>query len=127
MLQRDQIIRFKDLISICIEKQSKGQASPVTQDDVEMIKSFVIMMLEEKDQTPLSLAALSAYFVAVKVPLKEAGDETNQELRQLLFQQLLERQVNKASEQKHYNVMWQIFTECLEGKLDYRDQCITEL
>ena len=81
MLQRDQIIRFKDLISICIEKQSKGQASPVTLDDVEMIKSFVIMMLEDKDQTPLSLAALSAYFVAVKVPLKEAGDETNQELR----------------------------------------------
>ena len=79
-------MQFKDLISICIEKQAKGQASPVTLDDVEMIKSFVIMVLQDKASAKtLSFASLAAYFTAVKVLLKEEGDETNQELRELIF------------------------------------------
>ena len=101
MLQRDEIVQFKDLISICIEKQVTGKASPLTKDDVDMIKSYIIEVLGDKTSTKtakLSFASLSAYFVAVKMLIKEQGDESNQQLRELILHQLLVRKVAKVQD-----------------------------
>lgn len=45
-----------------------------------MIQSFIIMVLGDKTSTKtakLPFASLAAYFIAVKVLLKEEGDESN--------------------------------------------------
>ena len=44
-------MQFKDLISACIEKQVRGEPAPITEDDVAMIQSFIIMVLGDKTST----------------------------------------------------------------------------
>lgn len=117
MLLKDQIKHYTPIISFCIDNQIKGKPSPLSEDDVEVLKSFVILVLQNvEEMTSYSLDTLTGYFTAAKGLLIQDGDEQNEELRELILDQLLKRKVKGQAEQNCYNRMWQIFTEAISGK-----------
>lgn len=115
------------MISSCIDKQILGKPSPLSEDDVEILKSFVIMVLQGDEMAGTTLDVLVGYFTAAKGLLKQQGDEQNEELRELILEQLLNRKVKSLSEQPRYNKMWEIFTEAVKGKPAYVEQCVEKL
>lgn len=64
----------------------------------------------------MAINVLSSYFKAAKGLLTVEGDETNQEMRELLFEQLLTRRVSKVSEQASFKTIWEIFTAAIKDK-----------
>ena len=66
MLLKDQILHYKPMIASCVERQIAGKPSPLTEDDVEILKSFVILVLEGDDIASMPFATLSAYFTSSK-------------------------------------------------------------
>ena len=99
MLLKDQIVHYTPIISSCITNQISGKPSPLTEDDVEILKNFVILALTDEEMTSMSLEVLVNYFAAAKGLLTtKNGDEQNEELRHLLLEQLLNRKVTSASE-----------------------------
>ena len=49
MLLKEEIVHYKTLIASCIDKQVRGKPSPLTEEDVDVLKSFVILVLQEDD------------------------------------------------------------------------------
>ena len=45
MLLRDQIKHYMPTISFCLDNQLQDKPSPLSEDDVEILKSFVILVL----------------------------------------------------------------------------------
>ena len=54
------------MIASCVEREIAGKPSPLTEDDVEILKSFVILVLEGDDIASMPFATLSAYFTSSK-------------------------------------------------------------
>ena len=87
MLLKDQIKHYTPMISFCVENQIKQKPSPLSEDDVEILKSFVILVLQNADEMAnFSLDTLAGYFTAAKGLLVQEGDETNEELRELILE-----------------------------------------
>lgn len=103
MLQKDQILQYMPIISFCLENQIKGKPSPLSDDDVEILKSFVILVLQGDQIASMNLHVLVGYFTAVKALLVQQGDDTNEEMRELILDQLILRKVKVLGEQMRYN------------------------
>ena len=73
------------MMASSIEAASTGQPSPLTEDDVEILKSFVILVLQGDQIASMNLHVLVGYFTAVKALLVQQGDETNEEMRELIL------------------------------------------
>ena len=71
------------------------------------------MVLQGDEMAGTTLDVLVGYFTAAKGLLIQQGDEQNEELRELILEQLLNRKVKGLSEQPRYNKMWEIFTEAV--------------
>ena len=56
------------------------------EDDVEILKSFVILVLQSDDVATMPLDILVGYFTAAKGLLMMEGDEQNIELRELILE-----------------------------------------
>lgn len=66
MLLKDNIKHYTPMISSCIDKQISGKPSPLSEDDVEILKSFVSLVLQGDEVEGMSLDILVAYFTAAK-------------------------------------------------------------
>mmetsp|Transcript_117 Transcript_117/g.174 ORF Transcript_117/g.174 Transcript_117/m.174 type:complete len:110 (+) Transcript_117:2710-3039(+) len=75
----------------------------------------------------MSINVLGSYFSAAKGLLAAEGDETNEEMRELLFEQLLARRVSKLAEQTSYNIIWSIFEAAIKDKPVFVEYCVARL
>ena len=99
MLLKDQIKHYTPMISFCVDNQIRNRPSPLSEDDVEILKSFVILVLQNSDEmASFSLDTVTGYFTAAKGLLIQDGDEQNEELREVLLDQLLKRKVKGLAE-----------------------------
>ena len=63
------------MISVCITQQSAGEPSPLSEDDLEILKSFVILVLQGEDIAQMPHEIIVGYFSAAKGLLMVEGDE----------------------------------------------------
>lgn len=118
MLSPSSIQRYSALIDKTVKKTVNKQPSVLTSEDVDKIRDLVVSALRNEADA----STKTAYFESLQELIIRQG-ASNQELRALLFDQLLKRNTPGS--------LWKIFTQAVATKdassLDFEAHCIKQL
>ena len=74
------------MITFNIQKANKEMPSSLSEDDIEILKSFFLLVLQGDDAADMPLDMLLGYYSACKGLLFMDGDEQNDEMRDSLIE-----------------------------------------
>ncbi|CDW71489.1 ring zn-finger-domain-containing protein [Stylonychia lemnae] len=122
---RENIITNSSVISQVVKRVIDGQVSYLLSEDLSTIsKSLVAMISQLKNETQL----IQAYYSAADGLLSLVGDESYQNLREILFDKLI---ILRSGSQS-YNQLWSIFENVLRNfnskkEMNYFNYCQLKL